>query len=84
MRKSWDRRMTLNNLLGKNLERLSPHPEAIQQLLAAAMRNIADSKITLVSAENRFDAAYKAIMQIANAALPANDDPMFANNFGGK
>ena len=38
----------------------------------AAERNIGDSKIDLVSAENRFDAAYKAIMQLANAALQAH------------
>jgi len=40
--------------------------------LHAAERNIGDSKIDLVSAENRFDAAYKAIMQLANAALQAH------------
>jgi len=32
----------------------------------AAERNIEDSKIDLVSLENRFDTAYKAIMQLAN------------------
>ena len=35
-------------------------------------RNIVDSKIDLVSTENRFDAVYKAIMQLANAALQAH------------
>src|SRR5476649_886908 len=64
--------MTLDNLIGISLEKITPHPDAIKRLLHAAERNIVDSKIDLVSAENRFDAAYKAIMQIANAALQAN------------
>jgi len=64
--------MTLSNLIGKSLEKITPHHETIKRLLTAAERNITDSKVTVVSAENRFDAAYKAIMQIANAALHAN------------
>lgn len=64
--------MTLNNLIGKTLEKITMNPDAIRKLIAAAERNIADSKVKAVSAENRFDAAYKAIMQIANAALQAN------------
>lgn len=64
--------MTLNNLIGKTLEKITMNPDAIKRLITAAERNIADSKITAVSTENRFDAAYKAIMQIANAALQAN------------
>jgi hypothetical protein len=63
--------MTLNNLVGKTLETITPNQNAIRKLISAAERNIADSKITAVSTENRFDAAYKAIMQIANAALQA-------------
>lgn len=64
--------MTLNNLIGKSLEKITADNDTISRLIAAAERNIADSKIAAVSAENRFDAAYKAIMQIANAALQAN------------
>src|SRR5258708_30801030 len=63
--------MTLNNLIGKSLEKIQIDPDTIKRLITAAERNIADAKITAVSAENRFDAAYKAIMQIANAALQA-------------
>lgn len=44
----------------------------IKRLLSAAERNIADSHIIEISSENRFDAAYKAIMQSSNAALQAN------------
>jgi uncharacterized protein (UPF0332 family) len=40
--------------------------------LSAAKRNIVDAHVGEISAENRFDAAYKAIMQLANAALQAN------------
>ena len=64
--------MTLSNLVGINLEKISVDLNAIKRLTTAADRNIADSKIVAVSAENRFDAAYKAIMQIANAALQVN------------
>ncbi|RYD63741.1 MAG: response regulator, partial [Sphingomonadales bacterium] len=42
------------------------------KLLAAAERNIADAKLPDLSTENRFDAAYKAIMQSSMAALNAN------------
>ena len=64
--------MNLNDLVGKKIENITPHQDTIKRLLASAQRNIVDSKIMLVSAENRFDSAYKAIMQIANAALQAN------------
>lgn len=64
--------MTLDNLIGISLEKIIPQVDATKRLLHAAERNIVDSKIDLVSAENRFDAAYKAIMQLANAALQAH------------
>lgn len=64
--------MTLDNLVGNNLEKITVDTNSIKRLIVAAERNIADSKVTVVSAENRFDAAYKAIMQIANAALQTN------------
>ena len=64
--------MSLENLLGISLEKVEPDSENITRLLAAARRNIADAKIMAVSSENRFDAAYKAIMQLASASLQAN------------
>jgi PBP1b-binding outer membrane lipoprotein LpoB len=64
--------MSLDNLLGISLEPIKSDPLTIQRLMEAAKRNIKDSQITAVSNENRFDAAYKAIMQMANAALQAN------------
>ena len=41
----------------------------MQRLLAAAERNLADARIAQLSAENRFDAAYKCIMQCAMLGL---------------
>ena len=46
--------------------------EEVNRLLAAVARNIADAKVTAISDETRFDAAYKAIMQLALLALFAN------------
>jgi hypothetical protein len=63
--------MTLDNLIGITLERINPDPAAIVRLLEAAHRNITDAELVALSNENRFDAAYKAIMQLANAALQA-------------
>lgn len=64
--------MSLDNLVGISLEKVAPDAAVIGRLLIAAQRNIADARVTAISAENRFDAAYKAIMQLANAALQAN------------
>lgn len=63
--------MTLENLLGKLLEAVAPDQQAIARLLEAAKRNLQDAQLEGISNENRFDMAYKAIMQIANAALQA-------------
>lgn len=65
--------MTLENLLAiHKLLRQEPERDSLRRLLLAAARNIADAKVERISAENRFDAAYKAIMQCAMAALWAN------------
>ena len=64
--------MSLDSLVGKSLERIVPAESTIKRLVAAANRNISDSKVEAVSNENRFDSAYKAILQMANAALQVN------------
>jgi hypothetical protein len=46
--------------------------QQVQSLLAAPDRNIADAHIAGLSEENQFDAAYKAIMQLAMLGLMAN------------
>lgn len=65
--------MSLRNLF--KIGRIKEHPvdvEEIQKLLNAARRNLQDSRVTEVSPETRFDAAYKAIMQVALAAMMAS------------
>lgn len=64
--------MTLKSLLGISLDAVPPDKALVGKLLAAARRNIADAQLQSLSAENRFDAAYKAIMQSAMVALHAN------------
>ncbi len=63
--------MGLEKLVGISLEKITPDAVAIKRLLSAAKRNLADAEVEAVSDENRFDAGYKAIMQLANAALQA-------------
>jgi hypothetical protein len=66
-------KMSLENLLKINkLQTHNPSREAVQRLLHAAARNIADAGISEVSGETRFDAAYKCIMQCAMVARWAN------------
>ncbi len=68
--------MTSENL--RNLEKigqLKSHVtsrEEMQRLLEAARRNLADAGVDVISSETRFDSAYKAIMQLALAAMMAN------------
>lgn len=65
--------MTLDNLLG--IGRLKAHKPTrgeIERLLVSAETSLRDAKIGGVSAATRLDAAYKAIMQAALAALYAN------------
>lgn len=64
--------MTLQNLLGVSLDAIVPDRAQVARLLGAAERNIADARLAGLSAENRFDAAYKSIMQLAMLALHAN------------
>jgi hypothetical protein len=64
--------MTLKNLLGISLDAVRADKGLVTRLLAAAQRNIADAQLPGLSTENRCDAAYKAIMQLAMVALNAN------------
>ena len=64
--------MTLQNLL--RIGKLKTHTvtaREIRQLLAAVERNLADAAVAQVSDETRFDAAYKAVMRCALAAMLA-------------
>lgn len=65
--------MTLENLL--QIDKLKPHEpsrEELQRLLAAARRNLKDAQLADLSAESRFDIAYKALMQCALLAMMAH------------
>ena len=65
--------MTLDNLLKiGQLKRHTTDQKEIGNLLLAARRNLADAHAVNISTENRFDAAYKCIMQCALVALMAN------------
>ena len=66
-------KVSLDNLLKtKQLQVHVTSREAVKRLLEASRRNLDDAHIAEVSAENRFDAAYKCIMQCAMVALWAN------------
>jgi hypothetical protein len=65
--------VSLQNLL--KIGQLKAHPPdatEVQRLLAAAARNLVDARVITISPETRFDAAYKAVMQAALAALMAH------------
>lgn len=65
--------MTLQNLLAiQRLQTFEATAEGVQRLLAAAARNLADARLAALSADNRFDAAYKTLMQCAMIGLWAN------------
>ncbi|XAH24643.1 DNA-binding protein [Xylophilus sp. GW821-FHT01B05] len=65
--------MTLANLLAiQRLQAFNATPAGVQRLLAAAARNLADAQLQALSPENRFDAAYKAILQCAMLGLWAH------------
>ncbi len=58
--------MTLDHLIGTQLEEVEPDRAGAERLLGAANRSLLDAGL---SNEGRFDMAYKAVMQIASAAL---------------
>lgn len=62
----------MKKLVGISLQEVTPDSVMISRLLAAAVRNLSDAAVTEISLENRFDAAYKSVLQLANAALQAN------------
>lgn len=62
--------MTLENLLAiRQLQAHAAEPAAVKKLLDAAQRNLADARVDRISPDNRFDAAYKCVMQCAMLGL---------------
>ena len=65
--------MTLQNLLGtRQLQQHTTDRASVLKLLASARRNLADAGVDAIGNDNRFDAAYKCIMQCAMLGLWAN------------
>ena len=65
--------MSLDNLVRIGpLERVAAQPADVQRLLEAAQRALQDANTPGLSNESRFDIAYRAIMQAANAALQSS------------
>lgn len=65
--------MTLQNLLAiQRLQQYAADRNSVLKLLAAARRNLADARVDAIGNDNRFDAAYKCIMQCAMLGLWAN------------
>jgi HEPN domain-containing protein len=63
--------MTLENLVGRSLEIIPKDTAAVERLLEASRRSLADARLSAMSNEGRFDMAYKSIMQGSNAVLQA-------------
>jgi hypothetical protein len=65
--------MTLENLLKINkLKRQAADRDEIVRLMEAVHRNLHDAHVSVISTATRFDAAYKAIMQMALLAMRAS------------
>lgn len=63
--------ITLQNLVGISLDSIPVDVFMVRRLIDAARMSLQDAKLHSLSNESRFDLAYKAIMQLANAALGA-------------
>ena len=64
--------MTLDNLVGRGLEKAGTDKAEISRYLAKIRRKLEDSKKRSISLDSRFDIAFEALLQIALAALRAN------------
>ena len=64
--------MTLENLVGKGLQRESTSPEEIRRFLTKIATRLSDAQSRQVSLDSSFDLAYEALLQIGLAALRAN------------
>jgi len=64
--------MTLENLVGKGLQKESPTAEEVQRLLSKSHTRLVDAANDSISRDSRFDLAYEAILQLSLCALRAN------------
>ncbi len=65
--------MTLENLVGKGLQREPSSREEIQRFLVKINAKLADAGQSSISLDSRFDLAYEALLQAGLAALRANN-----------
>jgi hypothetical protein len=65
--------MTLENLIGKGLQREPSSAEEIHRFLAKITTRLADAQNDVISLDSRFDLAYEALLQIGLVALRANN-----------
>ena len=65
--------MTLENLIGKGLQREPASAEEIRRFLAKIGTKLTDAEKDSISLDSRFDLAYEALLQIGLAALRANN-----------
>ncbi len=64
--------MTLDNLIGKGLQREPASPAEIRRFLAKIATKLSDAQSGALSLDSQFDLAYEALLQIGLAALRAN------------
>lgn len=65
--------MTLKNLLAiKRLQEHEADAVSVRRMLETAKRSLTDAQYTAISADSRFDLAYKCVMQCAMLGLWAN------------
>ena len=64
--------MTLENLIGKGLQREATNAAEIRRFLDKIALKLADARNEQISLDTRFDIAYEAVLQIGLAALRAN------------
>lgn len=64
--------MTLENLVGRGLQREPVDGEEIRRYLARVATRLADARTDSISLESRFDLAYEALLQLGLVALRAH------------
>ena len=64
--------MTLENLIGKGLQREASGPEELFRFRCKIKTKLADAANQAISLDSRFDLAYEALLQIGLAALRAH------------
>lgn len=64
--------MTLDNLVGRGLEKAESDSEELARYLGRVRRKLEDSRQKNISLDSRFDVAFEALLQVALAALRAN------------